>query len=194
MKTLLLHPFEKYSDHLLLITGLSFSFIGVLLAFAFNARFDGFLDLHFVEETTLSQSLLEVLFNIFSGTLVFYIVGRLINNKTRLIDILSVCMIAKIPFYIIPLLNINSLVYNTTIKMTALIHSEKANGISTADLSIMMAVGIIMILILIWTILLLFNGFKIATNAKETKHTLFFILGIIITEIISKYLIITFIK
>ncbi|WP_300566035.1 YIP1 family protein [Flavobacterium sp.] len=189
MKTLFLNPFEKYSDRILLITGLLFSTFAVLLAYTFNARFDGFLDLHFSDNTTIYQSLSDVLIGIISGTIVFFGIGRLINKKTRLIDILSTCLIAKIPFYISPLLNINGFMYNTTSRVVKIANPENVHKISTTDIIILMATSTLTLLTLIWMIALLFNGFKIATNSKETKHTLFFIAGIIIAEIVSKIVI-----
>ena len=194
MKTLFFNPFQKYSDRILLIFGLSFSLIGIALGFAFNARFDGFIDLHFVENTSFSQPLFDTVINTLCGTLIFFIFGKLINKKTRIIDILTTCLIAKIPFYLIPFTNINQLVFNTTSQMISEINPEKINSISTADMMILMILAIITILIIIWSIILLFNGFKTATNSKEAKHTILFILGIIITEVISKILILTFIK
>lgn len=189
MKTILFNPFQKYSDTVLLISGLCFSAIGVLLGFAFNARFDGFIDLHFTQNTTFFQPLSDTIINAFYGTIVFFIIGKVINKKTRIIDILTTCLIAKAPLYLIAFFNINHLMYNATLKMMSMTTIEKINSISTIDITIVMVSAVIMIPILIWVFVLLFNGFKTATNAKGIKHTLLFILGVILSEIISKILI-----
>lgn len=182
MKTILFNPFEKYSDRILLLAGLFFNSAGILLGFAFNARFDGFLDLHFIETTTFLQVLLESCIDIACGTILFFFIGKLINQKTRLIDILTTCLIAKIPMYLIAFLNTNGMMYALQSKVVS---QTKPEDISSMDLGMLMT----SIPILIWYIILLFNGFKTATNAKETKHILLFILAIIITEIITKILI-----
>lgn len=189
MKTLLFNPFQKYSDSQLLISGLCFSIIGIVLGFAFNARFDGFIDVHFAEKTTFTQPLFDTLINVFFGTAVFFIMGKSINKKTRFIDIFTTCLIAKTPLYLIAFLNTNDFMYNVTSRMVTMINPEKIDSIPTMDLTIVMASALIMIPMLVWSIALLFNGFKTATNAKETKHILLFILGIIITEVITKILI-----
>ncbi|EOG6917048.1 hypothetical protein ACLH3W_002277, partial [Flavobacterium psychrophilum] len=67
--------------------------------------------------------------------------------------------------------------------------SKKINTLNTNDIGFILFQSIILIIALIWFISLLYNGFKIATNSKETKHTLLFILAIIIAEITSKIII-----
>ncbi|MEO8516114.1 MAG: hypothetical protein ABI426_05180, partial [Flavobacterium sp.] len=143
----------------------------------------------FVGKTVFTQPLLDTLINTICGTVVFFIIGKKINQKTRLIDILTTCLIARTPSYLLTFLNINGFINNATSKILTQINPEKLDNIPTIDLGILMITGIITIPILVWFFVLLYNGFKTATNAKETKHTFLFILGIIITEIITKILI-----
>ena len=47
MKKLLLNPFEKNPETRLFIFGLAVTAIGSYLAYIFNGRYDGVIDLHF---------------------------------------------------------------------------------------------------------------------------------------------------
>ena len=191
MKTLLLNPFEKYSAKTLILFGLFLNLTGAYLGYFFNARFDGVVDLHFVEKVTIYQPVLDIGIDIACISIILFLVGKQINNKTRFIDILSASMIARTPLYFITFFNTNNFIYNSTQKMLAMVKPGKIENLDVSDMLVVMVFAMITILFLIWFILLLFNGFKIATNAKGTKPILLFILAIVIAEILSKTLIFT---
>jgi hypothetical protein len=192
MKTLLFNPFETYSERILSVVGLIVTLIGGYLGFIFNARFDGVIDLHFVEKVSLYQPILEIGINILCTTVLLFIVGKIINPKTRIIDIFLTSMIARIPYYIITLFNANSKAYTISQGILNLVKSNKINPLSSTDIFYLLLMSFAIIASLIWFITLLFNGFKTAVNAKGTKHILLFIGAIVIAEIISKILIINF--
>lgn len=192
MRTLLLNPFEKYSERILIIVGLAFTVIGGYLGFVFNARFDGVIDLHFAERVTLYQPILEIGINILSTTVLLFIVGKIINPKTRIIDIFLTSMIARIPYYIVTFFNSNNKAYTISQGILNLVKSNKTNMLSSTDIFYLLLMSFAIIASLIWFIALLFNGFKTAVNAKETKHILLFIAAIVAAEIISKIVIINF--
>lgn len=190
MRTLLFNPFEKYSDTILIVFGLLFTLIGGYLGFVFNARFDGVIDLHFVKNVSIFNPLLDISIDIVTLTICLFVVGKLINNKTRCIDILSATMIARIPFYFITFFNANNKAYAISERILTLVKSNQINTLEALDVFYLMLMTFAIIASLIWSMVLLFNGFKTAVNAKETKHTLFFIGTLIFAEILSKILII----
>lgn len=192
MKTVLFNPFEKYAERILIVAGLTATLIGGYLGFVFNARFDGVIDLHFVEKVSLYQPILEIVINILCTTVLLFIVGKIINPKTRIIDIFLTSMIARIPYYIITFFNSNSKAYTISQGILNLVKSSKTNTLSTIDILYLLLMSFAIIASLIWFIVLLFNGFKTAVNAKGTKHVLLFIVAIIVAEIISKIIIINF--
>lgn len=189
MRTLLFNPFEKYSDKILIIFGLLFTLIGGGLGFVFNTRFDGVLDLHFVKNVSIYNLLLDISIDIVTLTICLFVIGKLINNKTRLIDIFSATMIARIPFYFITFFNVNNKAYTISERILTLAKSNQINTLEALDIFYLMLMTFAIITSLIWSMILLFNGFKTAVNAKETKHTLFFIGTLIFAEILSKILI-----
>lgn len=107
MKIILFKPFEKYSEKTLLLVGIIITLIGSFVAYTFNTRFDGVVDVHSVTDVLLYQALLDNLINIFCLILFLFISAKYINKKTRLIDILTTSMVARTPIYLLPFFNIN---------------------------------------------------------------------------------------
>jgi hypothetical protein len=189
MKTLLFKPFEKYSEKTLLLVGVIFTLIGSFVAYTFNIRFDGVFDVHIVSNTFFYQALLDNLVNIFCLIIFLYISTKYINRKTRLIDILTTSMVARVPFYLLPFLNINGVISRASEDIIQFANPELISQITFSNLLIITVFGIITILFLVWYVSLLFNGFKVASNAKGKVSIILFIISLLFAETLSKFLI-----
>ena len=191
MMKLLFNPFERYSEKQLVFIGITSTIIGSLMAIFFNARFDGILDLHFVEKVEIYEPIIDLLIDLFCLVLILFLIGRYINKKTRIIDIISATLISKIPFYFLLFQNINNLSFKITDKLakSLLTKNYSLETITTSEMTYLFFCGIINLVLVIWSITLLFNGFKTATNAKNTKSILLFIVAVILSEVVSKILI-----
>jgi hypothetical protein len=189
MKLLLFKPFEKYSEKTLLSVGVIFTLIGSFAAYTFNVRFDGVFDVHIISNTLFYQALLDNLVNIFCLIIFLYLSTKYINRKTRLIDILTTSMVARVPFYLLPFLNINGVIEKASEDIIQFANPELISQISSSNLLIIIVFGVITILFLVWYVSLLFNGFKVASNAKGKISIILFILSLLFAEILSKFLI-----
>jgi hypothetical protein len=189
MKLLLFKPFEKYSEKTLLSVGVIFTLIGSFAAYTFNVRFDGVFDVHIISNTLFYQALLDNLVNIFCLIIFLYLSTKYINRKTRLIDIITTSMVARVPFYLLPFLNINGVIEKASEDIIQFANPELISQISSSNLLIITVFGVITILFLVWYISLLFNGFKVASNAKGKISIILFILSLLFAEILSKFLI-----
>ncbi|SDF22516.1 hypothetical protein [Cellulophaga baltica] len=192
MKTVLFNPFKKYQENYLFILGLAATLLGSYLGYFFNVRYDGVLDVHFANNTTSWQPALDNLSNIAVLTILLLALGMYMNRKTRFIDILNITLISRIPFYLIPFFNVGGTMERINSEFLNTLLSEQIPDFSTLPLNSVLTLGIfalISLLFIIWSISLLFNGFKIATNAKSTVHIILFFTSIIIAEILSKLLI-----
>ena len=188
MKALLFHPFERYSEKTLLSVAAIVAIFGVAVSYFFNVRFDGVLDIHLVAQAPLSI-IIDVLINTFSLFIFLFIVSKYINSKTRVIDVFLAIIIARTPLYIVAFLNVNGIIHNTT---KELVHLGSTKDISTFSLLLVTLFAICTLLAIVWYIALLYNGFKVASNAKGKKGTLLFIISILCAELLSKFLIIQF--
>ena len=189
MKILLINAFEKYSEKQLLLAGILFTIIGSSLAAFFCARYDGAIDLHFVEKLHFSQPFFDNLIAIACTTLALFVVGNYRNRKTRTIDILSAVMIARFPIYFLTFFNINGFIYKNTTKLASLQNPENLKSMPAMELLVAFGFGILALACIAWMFLLLWNGFKVATNAKGNNAILWFAIAILMAEVLSKILI-----
>jgi len=190
MKILLFKPFEKYSEKTLLLVGIFFTLLGSFFAYVFNIRFDGVIDVHIVPTSLPHQALLDNLVNIFCLVLFLYISSKYINKKTRLIDIVNAALVARAPYYLLPFFNINGVIQKATDNVIQFANPELISQISSSNLCILIVFGIIAILFLVWYISLLFNGIKVASNAKGKTPIILFIISLLFAEVLSKFLIV----
>lgn len=184
MKKLLLNPFEKYTEWQLLVFGIILTITGSFLAFYCNARFDGAIDLHFGEGVTLWEPFIDNAINIVCLFIFLFILGLVINTKTRIIDIVTTILIARVPFYLLSLVNCT----NIMVRIQSNIDPANLYNItfSTSELIVLIIFSLVSILFLVWFVVLLYNGFKTATNIKQTSHKVMFAVAILLAEILSK--------
>lgn len=191
-RKIVFNPFEKHSEITLLIFGLTLTILGSFIGYLMKARFDGIIDMHLVENISLIEPFLDNLLNTLSLFVLFFILGKSINKKTRWVDILSASIIARIPFYILPLFNIGGFLEKITERLLESIDLENLNSppaISISDMLTMLFFAGIGIVCLCWFIALFWNGFRVATNTKGTKNIILFVIMLIVAEVISKFLI-----
>lgn len=188
----LFNPFEKHGEKTLLTVGLISTLLGSLLGYIFYARFDGVLDLHFTPKIQVYQPFLDNLINVMALTTLLYTVGSMVNVKTRLVDIMGISLVSRTPLYLLPLFNIGNFISDAT---SSVINPETLEivGMSPNVLIPILIFAFFTILATIWYLTLLYNGFKVASNAKGTKPAALFILAVLLAEVVSKYLILQFI-
>jgi hypothetical protein len=191
---IILNPFEKHSEKNLLFFGSIMTFLGSFIAYLTKARFDGVIDMHVVDQIRFLEPLFDNLLNTLCLFLLFFLLGKKINSKTRWIDILSVSIISRIPFYVLPLFNIEGLLANITEKLLSGIDFQnlsKPPVIEFSDMLILLVFTAVAVLCFAWFIALFWNGFRVATNTKGTKNIIFFIAFLLLSEVLSKILIST---
>lgn len=189
MKKVLFNPFEQFSERPLILFGISVTILLSMTGAFFNARFDGVIDLHFSTPTFFINTLTDNAINIVILSLALFTLGKYRNNKTRFIDVFTASLIARIPYYMLPFFNWNN---------TVLIESEKLlkqfmtvqPGVAPQFESTQMLVLVLFagfsILFLAWFIYLLYQGYKVATNAKGGIEIVLFGVTILIAEVFSK--------
>jgi len=189
MKALIFNPFEKISEKKLLLIGITSMLVGATLGYLFNARYDGVFDLHFEKNTSYFNALLDILISVSTTCILLLAVGKYTNPKTRFIDIFNTCSIAKIPFYVLTLFNINNWIYYSSEKLVESLQHNLMKMPSLSEFVPVLLFSMLTILGLVLSALLLFNGYKVATNAKGTKSIGLFVVALFLAEIFSKIII-----
>lgn len=189
-KKILWNPFEHCRESTLLVFGVIITIAGSLVATICNARYDGVLDMHLVPDATLLQPLLDNVINIVALLVTLFGLGKIVNGKTRLIDILIAAMVARTPLYLLPLFNIGGMQseYLDEVMEKALTNPTDISG---EALTVITLFGLLALLIIIYYLLFLWKGFKVATNSKKGYHIALFIVCVLLAEVLSKYIIVS---
>lgn len=188
MKKILFYPFENFPERPLILFGTAATIVLSMTSAYFNARFDGVLDLHFSTATFLN-TLTDNALNIALLSLTLFTLGKIRNNKTRFIDVFTASLISRIPYYFLPFLNWNNIILTETEKLMQQFLTSQPNQIPEVDnFSMLVLAGFatVSMVFLAWFLYLLYQGYKVATNAKGTFEVVLFGIAIIIAEIFSK--------
>jgi len=179
------NPFQKFSDRTLLLSGVTATVIGSVIGFLRQVSFDGIFDVHNSVGLSFPDSLLENLINILIVFSLLFLLGKLINRKTRAIDILNTSMIYRIPLYFVALLSNISIINEATNEM---LNNAKAGGsqVYSKEAIWLYLFAIVLLPFIVYCIVLIINGFKTATNAKRWQHFLILTIVLLVGEFISK--------
>ena len=187
MKTVLFNPFIKYSEKQLLLVGLLFTIVGSLAGYYLNARFDGALDMHIGRSATMATVFSDNAISIISLFIPLYLLALYINNKTRIVDILNTILVARLPIYLITLSNAGKFISQIEQKID--VNNPSSINLESTELIVIIITALLSLLFLVWYIALLYNGFKVACNAKTVKHNILFGVALLVAEILSKTII-----
>jgi hypothetical protein len=116
---------------------------------------------------------------------VMFTIGKIMNNRTRIIDIINTVFIAQIPLVIIVPLNKVPFVEDT-LKTVSKIDPSTTQSLPIADLIFLSVYGFITILFLVYSFALIYNGFKTATNCKKWQQVVLFCFIVFLTISVSQ--------
>lgn len=187
----LVNPFEVNSERKLLAVGLILTALCIVLASIFKVRFDGFFDLHLASESSWFTAFSDMLINTIIAVVLLLASGKGMNTKTRLIDIINTVLVSNVANLIVLctfLGNSQERITTTILENLKQTGNPLAQGISFGDLFFLMIFALVVIVVFIYRILLLYNGFKVATNMKSIKHTVLFGVILLVVEVITKCL------
>lgn len=173
MKKWLFNPFVYIAGwQALLIGWLSMAFIAII-SFYSNTHFDGAIDIHHVAfSEKLIIYVLEQLIAWICPMFVFFILAHFISrSKFRLLDIAGTFAIARIPT-----------VFAALVGFVPFLQQAKTIG------PFFIIINLLIVIVSIWMIALMYNGFSVSINVKGNKAVIGFIGGLIIAEVLSKFL------
>lgn len=179
------NPFEKLDGIHLLITGIVFFILNIFgCYFAGNVN-DSIFHLSVVQDHQTIWDIVKInSLSTLLAIIVLFILALLLNNKTRLIDIINTILISAIPLIIIMPISGISFLKNATKSITE--SAGNPNQIDTINLIVVAAFGLGTIPFLIYSIVLYYNGFRTATNIKKWQHIVLFAVVSLILTIVSQ--------
>jgi len=183
----LFSPLEYFNDRILLITGLAASAAGLGLSVGFDVAQDGIFDLH-IARLPFQTHLLFLTGNIVLTALGLFLIGKIINPGTRLIDMVKVGMIARIPLYLaIPFIG-NRKMISLTERLVRQTTGNSLPQLEASDMALLLFLSLVSVLCIAGFFVLLVNGFRVAANAKKWQHYLSLAAVILAAEVLSKFL------
>ena len=187
----LLNPFAFFNDKILLVIGIVAHFVFTYVAKLSDSFFPDFLS---IKKNGTPYTYIDLLYqntrNLLIAIVVLYILGKIINKRTRIIDIVNVVLISRIAYYIVFITDFIPIVNNN---MEKVLKGVTTNNLAVLQETSTMIVVLIVAFVAIFFICVMFYylyiGFKTVTNLKTIQQTFAFIgtvlLIIIFTSILT---------
>ena len=169
--------------------GIAIIFISGMINSISNTHFDGILDSHTGKPAPLLVFILEGFINLIVISVVFFTLIKIsLTTHVSFLEIFSQQSFARWPFILISFLSLNqfyqdiiNLIYQKYIEL------DKSVILSTNDFNLFIVIIFFMMIIIIWSLILMYNSFRRVCDKGGLKVILLFITGIIISEILSKF-------
>lgn len=175
MKNSLFQPFTYFQEKQLLLFGLVIGLLSCLLQLTTHTRIISILQLTALDQSpTFLQAIADYTISSIVMALALFIFGRIINPKTRWIDIFNTIIIARIPLLLPLLFDIKGYISDKQKVLIQSISDPEALS-NQAELTPILFFGILVLLLLVAFGYYLYQGFKTATHLKKTGHIVIFI-------------------
>jgi len=175
---LMIHPFTRIAGWQAFGAGIAVFALTIYTGYSGNAYFDGIIDMHFVDNAVLKDSVLVGIISLLALVCTMSIACIILTKKFRFIDILGTMTLAKAPYLILAVISL-------FVKMPGLeqiIHHPLSLFTSGSFILLML----ISIPVIIWSISLMYNGLKVSGGIKGIQLNVVFVIALIFAEIISK--------
>lgn len=184
---LIFNPFEKFDDKTLFIAGFVIFLITVGIGYFTGYKLDGIM--HFdklnsekiVSEMALSFSVVIITILLIWG------LGKIFNKRTRLIDITNTVLISMFPVFF--MLILGEIPFFKKALLSTAKQAQENPTVPSPEMFIAILFAMLMLPLLIYNIILLYNGFKTATNSKKWQHIAIFFAVVFIFNFITQILI-----
>lgn len=173
----ILNPFAYFDDKLLLIIGL---IAHILFSYICNLADSYFPDFLSIKKVNIEFSFVDILYqntrNVVIAILLFFLYGKFINPKTRIIDIVNVVLISRIAYYVVFITDFIPFINNKINKVTEGVLSNNLTVLQDAStMTVILIVAFIAIFFMVVMFYYLFIGFKTVTNMKNIKQIVGFV-------------------
>ncbi len=182
------NPFSKYNEKQLLIIGIISLIITLVLCRWFGLQIDSIFHYRYADEkNSLPESIGYSLISYAVAIILFFILGKIYNKRTRFIDIVNTILISQIPGILIILIS-ELPVISKSMESIQLMAEKNPTNISPVDLVVVCIFSFSALLLIAYGMTLIYNGFKTATNIKNWKQIVIFAFLILVTTITCQFI------
>lgn len=187
----LFNPFRFVAGYKALMLGLGIILISALIGSLGNTHFDGVLDVHIGNEAPLWYFFAEGVIDWLSLAVPLFFFGLILSpSSPRMIDVFGTQALARWPYLITSIAMLSEANLRFSMHLMSRITSTAASGaLNYADMCIFILAAIVTVLMIVWTVALMYRAYAVSCNIKGAKAIITFIVSIIGAEVISKLLI-----
>lgn len=186
------NPFERFDDKQLFIAGLLTVAAAIFTGYWTDSFFSSIYKINGLEKTSLQAVAIPTLASFALAIAILFILGKVLNNKTRFIDIVNTVLTSQMSLVILQAFTSISSI-NKAQEHVISYQTNPAGPFPVLDFIIMLSMASFVIIVLIYSITVYYNGFKTATNIKKWQHIVLFgvvslIMTIVCQILTAKYL------
>lgn len=172
--SVIFNPFKHFSDQRIwLWSALSLVFL-MLVTLFWGLKMDGIM--HFRHSSSVVETLLWNVSVVLLAVVVFWLLAMVWNKRTRVVDVCTAVCLSLFPSVIVILLGEISIFKETVNKLVEMQAQPEELAQLSSELLWVSLISFAMLPFIVYSIILLFNGFKTASNAKEPwQYILFFV-------------------
>ncbi|MDR6919331.1 MULTISPECIES: YIP1 family protein [Chryseobacterium] len=186
------NPFERFDDKQILVAGILTVVAAILTGYWTDSFFSSIYKINSLEKTSLQAVAIPTLTSFALAILILFILGKILNGKTRFIDIVNTVLISQMALVVLQA--VSQIPYIDKAQEHMISYQTNPTGaFPVFDFIVMMSMASFVIAVLIYSITVYYNGFKTATNLKKWQHIVLFgvvsLIMIIVCQILTaKYL------
>ncbi|RKO71522.1 hypothetical protein D7322_12250 [Sphingobacterium puteale] len=178
IKQLLLNPFVDFSERVLFVVGIIGFLFSSYLVYLSGEQFNGFMHFFRPQVPVSFITVLKVhLYMVLAPLILLYAVGRMLNHRTRIIDVLNVILIAPFPLYLVLLLGklLNQDEFTKQIDEALKNGDHTLSTIDKGQMILFAVFGILALFLLFYQFYLLVKGMNVAVNNKKIWISILFV-------------------
>lgn len=164
----LINPIANFDEKVLLGVGLFFLGISICLSPVLGFKMSSIMHVG-LTEVTFNNAAFSISKSVTLGVIIYYAAALIINKRTRFIDILNSVLIALVPLFLVSTLMSIPWTQHTFSNLS------KNDSVSIFGMFFLFFISLTILPLLAYYFVLLFNGFKTATNLKEWYHVALFV-------------------
>jgi len=154
-----------------------------LIGYGLGSVQDGIYHVTFLKQPSALLVELLVIAAFYLPVFLLYITGKLFNKKTRFSDVWNGFAFSMVPLLLANILSFFLLKNEDLAQLSA---GELVQAGNSGTMLRMVVLGVVGLGCLIYSFLLLVNGYKTATNAKKALHYGWMVLAIIVAELLYR--------
>jgi hypothetical protein len=183
----LLNPFLYIAGGYSLLIGLLIIFCTSVIGYYSNIHFPDILSVKTSPDYPVLYYILQSIANWMVISTILYLFAIVFSkSKIRLIDIFGTQALARFPYLFAALIGFsNSMDKFSRYILWQLLEQGKPVVMSAGAMTIAIILIIVTLFLTVWMLALMFNAFKVAANIKGSKLIITFIIGLILSIIIS---------